>query len=247
MTESGAKRRFPIVPIVLAVLVIGAVAFYILRKDTGGRLPMPAPDRYAEMVSAFYTGTIALIVQDRDRPETELKRATGIVPDEPAPWANLGLHYLRARTRMAEAESAFKKALELAPNSSEIVTLLGHLERERNKLPEARAHLERAVELDPQNVHARYTLATLLTERLQSPDADAQFQKQMEGILAARPDNLVAIVELGRAAAKNRDSETFARMIDELDARSAEWPENVKAALAGLKAARPDSASDSSR
>ena len=247
MTDPGAKRRIPLIPAVVVLLVLGAAAFLILRKDGGGPLPMPPPDRYAEMVSAFYTGTVALIVQDKDRPEAELKRATGIVPDEPAPWANLGLHYLRTRAKVAEAESNFKKAQELAPDSSEIAVLLGHFERERGKMEEARSHFERAVELDPKNVHARYTLATLIKERLRPQDADTHFQRQMEGILASRPENLVAMVELGSTAARSNDSAALGRVIDQLDARSAEWPDNVKDALAGLKAARTQPAVATSR
>jgi len=247
MANSVNPRRSPAPIVVLCLIVIAAVAFFLLRKDRGGSLPLPPPDRYAEMVSAFYTGTLALIVQDRDRPEKELKRATTIVPEEPAPWANLGLYYVRSRTRMAEAESALKKAAELAPNSSEVATLLGHFERERGKNEDARAHLERAVGLDPKNVHARYTLATLIADRLRPQDADSQFQKQIEGILAASPGNLVAILELGRTAARSNDSAALTRVIDELNARSAEWPDNVKAALAGLKAARTEPAAATSR
>src|SRR5689334_12711718 len=100
---SSTNRRSPIVLLLLLGAVILAAVFLFLRRGSEAPLPAPSSDRYKEMVSAFYTGTVALIVQDKDRPEPELKRATEIVPDEPAAWANLGVVYLRRPTQLQEA------------------------------------------------------------------------------------------------------------------------------------------------
>ena len=231
-----ARRRIPLIPLGIVILVAAVAAVVLLRRDDAtGPVPVPTSGCYDAMVSAFYSGTVALIVQDPDRPEPELKRAAECVPEEPAPWANLALYYLRGRTRLDAAEAAIKKALLHAPNSSEVEAIYGHLENTRGKVNEAVAHFRKAVELDPRNIHARWLLADLL-ERQRSPGYEAEVHKQIEGILTASPDNLVALTRLGTIAARRGDGAVMSKVIAGIDRQSAAWPADVTSALKELKA-----------
>jgi len=228
------KSRVPL--LLLLLLSIGVVAlFFFRRSNADSPLPLPPPDRYAEMVSAFYTGTIALIVQDPTRPEANLKRATEIVPDEPAAWANLGLVYLRLPTQMEEAKRCLEKAQSLAPNSGEIEALLGHLKNKQGQIPEAIAHFRRAVELNSRNLYARYALAELI-DRQRDSNYENDYQQQIEGILTIEPRNLRALLELVRIAAQRKDSQALGRAVTALDAEATQWTPRQKESLEGLKA-----------
>src|SRR4051794_29608640 len=81
------------------VATVGAV--YSLRRRVDpvrhvhDTLPGPGSETYQEMVSAFYAGVAALDVDANDRAREKLRRATELVPGEPAAWADLGLLELR--------------------------------------------------------------------------------------------------------------------------------------------------------
>ena len=72
-----------------------------LRRDANRRqpedtaLPQPGTEKYQEMVSAFYGGVAALDVEANDQAQLRLTRATLLVPEEPAAWANRGLLAIR--------------------------------------------------------------------------------------------------------------------------------------------------------
>src|SRR5262245_30624633 len=83
-----------------------------------GRIEVP-PDRYHQMVSAFYAGTGALLVDKKDTATERLGEATRLVPDEPAAWANLALLKLRG-SDLEGAAKALEKAQALAPPNSRI-------------------------------------------------------------------------------------------------------------------------------
>lgn len=195
---------------------------------------MPAPDRYQEMVSAFYTGTIALIVQDPNRPEERLKHATEIVPEEPAAWANLGLVYLRDPKQTQESKACLEKAQSLAPNSGEIEALLGHLEDKQGQIPAAIVHFRRAVQLSPKNLFARYALAQLI-QRQREPNYENDYQQQIEGILTVEPRNLKALLELARIAAGRKDTAALEQAVTAVEAEAKQWAPPQLQALERVK------------
>lgn len=49
----------------------------------------PTDPKYREAVSSFFAGTLALQVSDQNRPEAFLKKATELMPGEPAAWPTL--------------------------------------------------------------------------------------------------------------------------------------------------------------
>src|SRR5271170_4522113 len=85
---------------IAALLVVVSGVFY-LRRDANRRepgedaLPQPGTEKYQEMVSAFYGGVAALDVEANDQAQPRLTRATQLVPEEPAAWANRGLLAIR--------------------------------------------------------------------------------------------------------------------------------------------------------
>ena len=101
-----------------------------------------------------------------------------------------------------------------------------------------------AVHLDAHNVRALYQLA-LEVERQGGPDSEAQFQQLIEQILEAHPDNLPALLELSRIAAKRGDVATLRSAVDRIAAQSADWPPAARQQLSALQnaaAAAPGSA-----
>ncbi|HLK57188.1 MAG TPA: FG-GAP-like repeat-containing protein [Chthonomonadaceae bacterium] len=226
---SQLHRRFPLLLLLLVALVLffgaGCDQPKHVSTDTGPSLPDAEAVHYRDVVSDFYTGTIAMRVTDPDHPERYLTRASELEPDEPAIWANLGLYYLRTSKQIEKATICLEKAHSLAPNSTEIEALLGHLEDQQGHIPEAIAHFKQAVQLDPKNLHAHFTLSELI-ERQQDPNSDADYQAQMEAILKEQPNNLKALFELARIAAKRKDTATFQRVLQQLKVLSSTWPAN---------------------
>src|ERR1700756_356903 len=73
------------------------LAYFPAGCRSGSRLPDPSSKAYADFTSAFYVGLAALQVGDDVRAEANLGRATQLVPEEPAAWANWGILALRQR------------------------------------------------------------------------------------------------------------------------------------------------------
>src|SRR5215467_13216674 len=158
----------------------------------GERLPDPSSKTYADYVSTFYVGLAALQVGDDVRAESYLGKATQIVPGEPAGWANWGILALRQRSFDA-AGQRLDKARELAPKNDRIYYVIGLLEGARGNSANAIADLRRAIQLNPTNLRVVYQLASEV-ERQGDANSDADFQRLMEQILTAQPNNLAALL-----------------------------------------------------
>lgn len=219
----------------------GILALLLSGCHSGGKLPEKSSEAYADFVSVFYTGLAALQVGDDVRAGTELGRATQMVPGEPAGWANWGVLALRQRSFDVAAEK-LEQARALAPKNDAMYYLLGLVEAGKGRTSEAIADLRRAVEINPKNLIATYRLAEEI-ERQGDPNSDTEFQKLMQQIVQAQPDNLAALVELSRIAAKRGDSAVLRRSVASIRARSQGWPPEVQEQLAALEAAAagPDS------
>ena len=90
-------------------------------------------------------------------------------------------------------------------------------------------------------MRAIYQLAEEI-ERQGGTNSDSEFQELIQKILAARPDNLAALLELSRIAAKRGDAATLKSAISQISARSSAWPSEVQRQLAIVQsaAAGPD-------
>ncbi len=169
------------------------------------------------------------------RAESELAQATQLAPGEPAAWADWGILALRQRN-FDQAKQRLDRAHALVPRNSQIDADLGVLESTRGNSAEAIANLQNAIDLDPHNLRALYLLAVEV-ERQGGPNSEAQVQQLIERILAAQPDNLAALVELSRIAAKRGDTATLRSAVGRIAAQSSNWPPSVNQQLTELESA----------
>jgi Tfp pilus assembly protein PilF len=201
----------------------------------GAKFPDRSSKKYADVVSAFYVGLAALQVGDDVHADSRLSEVTQLVPAEPAGWANWGILALRQRNYDLAAQR-LERARDLAPRNDRIYDLLGILESQRGQSAQAIADLRKAAELNPKNLRALYRLAEE-TERQGDENGAAEVQQLLQKILAAQPDNLAALLELSRVAAKRGDAATLHSAVAQISARSAAWPPEVQHQLAGVQAA----------
>ena len=199
------------------------------------KLPDKNSTQYHEFIPVFYSGLAALQVGDDVRAESKLRQATKIVAGEPAAWADWGILALRQRNFDVAAQR-LTTARDLSPQNDHIYYLLGLLESNRGKSAEAISDWRKAIELNPRNLRATYQLAEEM-ERQGDDSSAAEFQKLVEKILTVQPDNLAALLELSRIAAKRGDAATLKATVERIAARSAEWPPEAKQQLAALQTA----------
>ncbi len=210
-----------------------SVLFTACSRNTG--LPKPESKEYRDLVSAFYVGLAGLQTGEDVYAKDKLTLATQLAPGEPASWANLGL----LAVRQQEFDGAYEKvekARSLAPDNSQIETLLATIESKRGKLPEAIAHLKKAIALDAKNLKALYALAQE-TERQSAEAGDAESQKLLEKILEAQPDNLAVLLDVTRLAAKRGNAATVQQAVAKLAAQSSSWPDAAKQQMTTLQQA----------
>jgi tetratricopeptide (TPR) repeat protein len=227
--RSGNFRR------VMSFLLFGSLAAFLSACYSAPKMPEKGSKAYADVVSAFYVGLAALQVGDDVHAESKLSELTQLVPAEPAGWANWGVLALRQRNYDLAAQR-LERARDLAPQNDRIYDLLGILEADRGHSAEAIADLRKAVELNPKNLRAAYALAEEI-ERQGDPNSEAEFQQAIQKILAAQPDNLAALLELSRVAAKRGDAATLRSAVAQISARSSAWPPEVQQQLASVQAA----------
>ncbi len=197
-------------------------------------LPPLSSAEYREFISSFYVGLAALQVGDDVRAESSLAHATQLAPGEPVAWADWGILALRQRNFDLAAER-FDRAHKLAPKNDHIDYLLGILSSDRGDPGGAIANLREAVNLNPSNLQAEYKLA-LEIERQGGDESEDRFQRLIEQILSAQPNNLAALLELSRIAAKRGDINTLRSAVARIAAQSASWPQDARDQLAQLEA-----------
>ncbi len=199
------------------------------------KFPEKNSKAYADVVSAFYVGLSALQVGDDVHAESKLSEVTRLAPGEPAGWANWGILALRQRNYDAAAQR-FQQAHDLAPKNDQIYSLMGLLESQRGNSAQALVDLRQAVALNPRNLRALYQLAEE-TERQGAGNSEAEFQQLVQNILAVQPNNLAALLELSRIAAKRGDDATVKSTLAQIGTQSSNWPPEVQRQFAAVQAA----------
>jgi Flp pilus assembly protein TadD len=201
---------------------------------TGTKTPEKAkPD--PNIISAFYVGLAALQVGDDVRADSKLMQLTQLAPEEPAGWANWGMLALRQRD-FDKAAERLDRARLLAPENDQIYYLTSLLESSRGRSAEAISALRRATKLNSENLMAVYKLAEE-TELQSGENSQAEVQQLMEKILTGHPDNLAALLELARIAAKRGDHQTLQSAVTRISEHSSEWPTEVQQQLVALQTA----------
>jgi tetratricopeptide (TPR) repeat protein len=216
-----------------AAIAVAAAAIATALYLRGPSLPAPGSETYEETSRAFYHGLAALEVGLLDDARQQFTRATELVPEEPAAWANLGLSQLRLGELDAAAVPV-ERALELAPSNVNIAMLAGRMEVARGRIDEAVTRLRAAVSLDDRGLHARFALADEL-QRAGTPEADAEAAALYDALVALVPSNLAVLLERARLAAKVSDKARLDDSVTRIAAQSAGWPEIAREQLAGLR------------
>ncbi len=198
-------------------------------------LPKPGSPQYLKFTTTFYTGLAALQVGDDTRAESSLAESTKLAPGEPAAWADWGILALRQRSFEAAADR-FGHAQVLAPHDARLFYLQGLLASSQGNSTAAIEAFGQAAALDLRNLRAVYQLASE-TERQGGPGADAHYEQLLRQILQAQPENLAALVDLARVAAKLGDAPTLQHTIAAIAQHQAGWPTEAQAQLALLQTA----------
>ena len=167
--------------------------------------------------------------------KTALARATELVPEEPAAWADLGLLKLR-QGDYEGAATALERARVLAPDSGGIERLLGLLKSNSGEYAEAIAHLRRAVELDAGDLRSRFALVKEV-ERQADPDSDAEALRLAVALSELLPDNVVVLLERARLAVKQGDSESLGEAVRRLGRLAPSWPSKAREIFSELEQA----------
>ncbi|MBC7898599.1 MAG: carbohydrate binding domain-containing protein [Saprospiraceae bacterium] len=114
-----------------------------------------------------YTAAVLLektfVPEDQARSLAEYEKAAALSPNNYLLWLELG----RARERIGDqigAESALRKALELAPNYSRVQWTLGNVLLRQGKMDEGFAEIRRAVAVDTAYTNAAAGTAWLLLD-----------------------------------------------------------------------------------
>ncbi len=223
-----------------AVCTLSIAAFVLAGCHGSSGLPGRNTAAYRQYVSAFYVGLSALQVGDDVLAESDLKKATEIAPGEPAAWVDWGILALRQRD-FTPAQQRLEKARKLIPDDSRVYYLLGLLYTARGDTQQAIREYKEAVKLDPKSLQARYSLARAI-EREGGPGSDAEYQQLIQKILAEQPDNLAALVDLSRIAAKRGDGATLHSAVQRIAAQGGAWPAEAKQQLTALEKAASGSA-----
>jgi tetratricopeptide (TPR) repeat protein len=214
-----------------AAVAAAAGAVYLSRPS----LPAPGTPTYEQVSRAFYHGLAALEVGLLDDARQQFTAATGLVPEEPASWANLGL----AQLRLGELEAAVApvaRALELAPDNVDVVMLAGRMEVARGRLDEAVARLRQAVSLDERGLQPRFALADEL-QRTGTPEADADAAALYDALVTLVPANLAVLLERARLAAKMTDATRLQDSVARVATQADGWPAVAQEQLAALQQA----------
>ncbi|HKY28630.1 MAG TPA: FG-GAP-like repeat-containing protein, partial [Pyrinomonadaceae bacterium] len=223
------------IPPTVLILFLAILLIPFTACRTGTRQIDKSSAAYTEIVSSFYVGLAALQVGDDVRADSKLARLTELAPDEPAGWANWSILALRQRNFDA-ATSRLERARSIAPDNAEIHYLIGLLQSSQGKSTEAISAFRKATELDPKNLKALYALAGEV-EREGGSNSEAEYQELIRKILAVQPENLAALLELGRVSAKRGDAETLKSTVSQIAARSSAWPAEVQEQLSAVQAA----------
>ena len=229
--QTVSKSLRPIRSIVTTLLIASLVVLAACTQRSG--LPANDSNQYRDLCAAFYLGLAALQSGEDVHAKEGLEKSTQIAPGEPSAWADLGILQMRQQ----EFDAAFASvdtAHSLAPENSDIESLLGVIESHRGKVPEALAHFEKAVSLDGKNIKALYSLAAE-KERQSEAGSERQATDALNQILKVQPANIAVLLDVARLAAKRNDVATLRQVVERLRPFSAGWPDRAKTQFAALQ------------
>ena len=172
------------------------------------------PASVEELYTARMLGLNYLQRNQLPEAEAEFAKLTRLAPDDPLGYANLGLTYLQAG-RYAEAEKALKRARELDPASTEIGLAIAKLYSLTGRASEAKATLEKLRQDSTRNIHVLYALAELDAQGRDNA-AVKRYEDRLRDVLSVAPANLVARLKLIDALAREGQTDSAVRQLEEV-------------------------------
>ena len=151
----------------------------------------------------------------------------------------LGLAYLE-ENRLTEAETAFRRLTELAPDEPLGFANLGLVYLRQGNYADAEGSIRRALDLEPSDPDIRLMLAKVL----ELTDRVAEARRVLEGTLSNTPAHLKSLYALAQLSADAADPEARARRVEYLQRLVALAPANVTARLLLIKALLENDKSD---
>ncbi|MEX1011385.1 MAG: FG-GAP-like repeat-containing protein [Balneolaceae bacterium] len=183
-------------------------------------------EEYREAVSAFYVGLSAIQTDEAMFASQKLEEVTQLFPEEPAAWANRAVIALR-RGDNSDALELLEEARRRAPDQPDILFLSAIVESSGGNLEVSTQYLRETMAIDPENLRARY----MLIEELQRAGAErfeAEIQRELEALLAMRPDNLALLMEALRIASRYENEELFESSVQRLSELNENWPASIR-------------------
>jgi tetratricopeptide (TPR) repeat protein len=135
----------------------------------------PNDERAHFNLGGFYFG-----LQDFKQAISHYKRATELDSNYSTAFNILGYAY-RQDGNYADAETAFKKYIQLIPNDPNPYDSYAELLLKMGRFDEAIAQYKKALEIDPKFVNSHFGIAAALTYQNKPAEAQAELQKMTDG------------------------------------------------------------------
>jgi tetratricopeptide (TPR) repeat protein len=182
-----------------------------------------------------------------DRPDPQPERALGHLDGLRSADRALAARAAFARgravyalSRLAEAETCWREALELDPKVPEAAWTLLDLYYLEGRTEDARRLALRQHEIEP-DPHDRVHLLLELVRQVAEPPEPGTLAARFAAVVRAHPDDLHAVLTLGRALVRNSQADEGLALLDDATRRWADRREPWDALLTGLEAAgRPE-------
>jgi len=123
---------------------------------------------------------------------------------------------------LKNAENELRKAVDLAPNDSNLLTSLGGILGMEGNLREAHTYLDKAVRLNPQDAASRRNLAANEWQLGRLKEARAN----LDLLLRANPQDKLAIYLSGMVAEKEKDYTRSAKLLESVPEIMAQQPDS---------------------
>ncbi|MFZ1702674.1 MAG: FG-GAP-like repeat-containing protein [Pyrinomonadaceae bacterium] len=195
----------------------------VLLTACGSTAPDAGTEAFEKAVRTFYVGLSAMQVGDEQRAKVELEELVELAPAEPAAWANLGILQMRQRD-LENAATSLSKASDLAPENVQLLRNRFALETQKGDRPKAIEYLKKAIDLDQSDLKVRFALAKELEQQNNEADAFEAYRS----VLAIKPDNLAAQIEVARLAAKRGDTENVKAILASISPKITGWETEIQ-------------------
>jgi predicted Zn-dependent protease len=193
ITASAKSLLFYLPPILATLALVGVLCVRPLMADAAyqhsiqGRQPLEPAQRAVRLwpLEPTYRLRLAEVLARTGDPaaESQLEAASRLSPNDALIWATRGSIYALwanvSPSKYAQAEAAYRRALELAPDIAAYHTALGLILVRQGRIDDGLAELERAVDLDATDGVAFHHLAQVY-ETLGEKSKAAWAQKEAE-------------------------------------------------------------------